>query len=144
MARPKNCKRCGRTLPNCVCGRPTVINDEVLRKLDEAFAIGCSDIEAVVYAGISARTLYTFQKDNEDFLQRKRELKEKPVLLARKTVVESIKTNPSLAFTYLERKKKKEFAQRQENKQIGPIKIQNALEDKTLDELLKIANEKQK
>lgn len=32
--------------------RPTVINDAVVQKLEEAFALGCSDEEACIYADI--------------------------------------------------------------------------------------------
>ena len=90
-------------------GRPTVMTDLVLKKLEEAFAWGCSDKEACIYADISEKTLYNYQDKNEDFLQRKELLKERPVLLARKTVVENLEKNPNLALKFLERKAPKEF-----------------------------------
>lgn len=95
-------------------GRPTVMDQKTLDKLDEAFMLGCSDKEACLYADISPRTLYNYQKYNIEFLQRKEQLKETPVLQARKTVVESLKNSPSMAMQYLERKKKEEFAPRTE------------------------------
>lgn len=95
-------------------GRPTVITQEVLRKLEEAFSLGCTDLEACLYANISKSTLYDYQKANPDFLERKEKLKEAPILLARKTVIDSLK-NPLTAQWYLERKKKDEFATRVEN-----------------------------
>jgi hypothetical protein len=87
---------------------------ETLKKLEEAFAIGASDAEACFYADISHETLYTYQDKHPEFLERKNALKERPVLLARQTVVKSLESNPELAMKYLERKRRKEFAQRQE------------------------------
>ena len=47
-------------------------------------------------------------------MQSMKELKETPVLIARTSVVRSLKQNPQLALQYLERKKKAEFAPRTE------------------------------
>ena len=95
-------------------GRPSVMTPEVLRKLEEAFAIGASDLEACFYADISKTALYEYQKDNPQFTERKEKLKEKPVLLARQTVLKAMETDPATARWYLERKAKSEFAARQE------------------------------
>src|SRR6185369_3443807 len=94
-------------------GRPSVMTDEVLRKLDEAFAMGCTDLEACLYADISKTALYDYQQEHPEFAERKEKLKETPILLARTTVVRSLK-QPQAAQWYLERKKKNEFAQRNE------------------------------
>lgn len=95
-------------------GRPTVVDELVLAKLEEAFALGCTDAEACLMANISQSTLYKYQDANPDFLERKNELKESPVLMARKSVVDNLKRDPELALKYLERKKKNEFAPRSE------------------------------
>lgn len=95
-------------------GRPTIVDDLVLAKLDEAFAMGCTDTEACLFANISPSTLYNYQIAHPEYLERKAELKETPVLLARSTVVKNIRNNPALALQYLERKKKAEFAPRSE------------------------------
>lgn len=84
--------------------RPTVMTEEVLRKLDEAFAMGCSDVEACIYADIAPSTLYLYQQDNEKFSERKAQLKETPILLARTTVIHSLSTDVNSAWKYLERK----------------------------------------
>jgi hypothetical protein len=39
-----------------VGGRPTVMTEEVMRKLEEAFSLDCTDEEACAYAGIGERT----------------------------------------------------------------------------------------
>lgn len=95
-------------------GRPTVMTPEVLHKLEEAFAIGCSDTEACSYADISPRTLYKYQEDEPEFIQRKEQLKEKPILKAKNTIVKAL-SEPEHAKWYLERKRKNEFAQRSEH-----------------------------
>lgn len=89
--------------------RPSIMKDSVVQKLEEAFALGCSDEEACVYANICKQTLYNYQDKNQEFLDRKELLKNTPVLQARKVVVESFKSNPHLAFKYLERRKSEEF-----------------------------------
>lgn len=95
-------------------GRPTVMTPEVVNKLEEVFALGGTDSEACFYAGISKQTLYNYQEINPDFIDRKEALKERPVLLARQTVVKAMKDDPLTARWYLERKLKGEFAQRTE------------------------------
>lgn len=96
-------------------GRPTVITEEVLQKLETAFAMGCSDREACLYADICSATLYNYQNANPDFLEHKNALKEKPVLMARAVILDKLQDKDAeTAKWYLERKKKDEFSTRQE------------------------------
>jgi len=95
-------------------GRPSVINPETLRKLEEAFALGCTDNEACCYADIGKTALYEYQIKNPKFTERKETLKQRPVLLARSELVKGLKGNPELALKYLERKLKSEFSLRTE------------------------------
>jgi len=89
--------------------RPTVFTKQILQKLDEAFALGCSDEEACFFADISPSSLYNFQNEKPEFLERKQQLKLKPILRARQIVIKAMEKNPSLAFKYLERKCRDEF-----------------------------------
>jgi hypothetical protein len=91
-------------------GRPTVMTPEVVKKLEEAFLLGCTDLEACFYADISKQTLYNYQEANPEFVGRKEELKANPIFLARKTVVKEIQEKGELALKFLERKKKDEFS----------------------------------
>ena len=91
-------------------GRPSVITRDVVQKLEYAFAMGCSDKEACLYAGIGRTTLFYFEKGNEDFANRKELLKETPILIARQEVLKSLKGNGDLALSFLERRKKDEFS----------------------------------
>lgn len=87
----------------------------VLKKLEEAFALGCTDLEASLYANISPATLYNHQDRNPGFLERKEQLKMHPILKARTTLVGALEEDASIALKYLERKKKDEFSPRREN-----------------------------
>lgn len=95
--------------------RPTVMTPEVIAKLEEAFAWGCSDVEACLWADISPAALYVYQEKNPKFQERKAELKETPIMLARKSVIKGVKQNPDIALKFLERKKKDEFSTKTEN-----------------------------
>ena len=70
--------------------RPTVITKEVLSKLDTAFSMGCTDIEACNFADISKATLYRYQEDNEQFRDRKEVLKANPFMLARSVLIDAL------------------------------------------------------
>jgi hypothetical protein len=73
-----------------------------VKKLEEAFALGCSDIEACLYAGITKQTLYNYQDKNQEFIDRKEVLKANPVLAARQSVLRHMKENGNLALRYLD------------------------------------------
>jgi hypothetical protein len=90
------------------------MDEMTLKKLEEAFAIGASDKEACFYADISHQTLYTYQQNHPEFVERKEALKERPVLLARQSVLKAMESDPATARWYLERKAKLEFASRHE------------------------------
>lgn len=89
-------------------GRPTVMTPDVLTKCEQAFAMGCSDIEACLFAGISPRALYLYQGKNPLFTERKRQLKQTPVLKARATIWEKL-DDVATAKWFLERKCAQEF-----------------------------------
>lgn len=88
--------------------RPTVITPEVIAKLEQVFAIDGSVEEACSYADISRDAFYDYLKKNAEFSDRIEDLRQRPVLKARQTIVKSL-DDPSHAFKYLEKKKKKEF-----------------------------------
>ncbi len=96
--------------------RPSKINQQIIYRLEEAFALDCTDEEACLYADIACSTLYKYQEVNTEFMERKRLLKNRPVLDARKAVIESFRSHPALAFKYLERKRKDEFISTVETK----------------------------
>lgn len=104
-------------------GQPTVMTEEVMEKLRQAFLIGASDREACGFAGIAPSTLYNYQNEHPDYVEQKEMWKETPILKARNTISKNLDT-PDVAKWYLERKKKAEFATRHEmtGDDGGPIK----------------------
>ena len=73
-----------------IMSRPTVMTDEVVSKLEHAFSMGCTDLEACMYAGIAKATFYRYQEDNEDFRDHKEVLKSNPFMLARTVLVKAL------------------------------------------------------
>ncbi len=97
-------------------GRPTDMTPETIAKLEQAWSIGCSDLEACVFADIGKTTLYNYQNAHPEFVERKQVLKEKLVLKARTVIADAIyKKDENTAKWYLERKRKQEFSTRIEN-----------------------------
>lgn len=94
--------------------RPTVMTEDVLAKLVEAFKYGASDAEACAYADIAEATLYKYQEKHPEFTEYKAQLKSLPVFTAKKSVVDRLPKDPELALKYLERKAKGEFSLRSE------------------------------
>lgn len=88
--------------------RPTIMTPDILERLRQAFAIGCTDEEACAYAKIGKTTLYNYQQDNPEFVEEKEELKKEPILKAKHTVVKSLDEAKNAQW-YLERKSKDEF-----------------------------------
>lgn len=101
-------------------GRPTIMTEETIRKLEYAFSIGCSDREACLHAGIVPSTLYVYQENQPEFKERKELLKEKLVLKSREVVNHKIASGDDMtAKWYLERKKKDEFSTKVENDNVN-------------------------
>lgn len=98
-----------QTPPKRPRGRPTVITDVVIAKLSQAFGIGCSALEACSYADISKDAFYDFLKNEPEFSDRFRRLRDNPVLAARQTVFTAIKTDKALAYDFLKAKRPAEF-----------------------------------
>lgn len=124
MARPKNCGRCIKPKTKCKCGRPTVMTKEVLRKLESAFSIQCTDEEACAYAGIGETTLYDYQKENPEFVKRKAQLRLKANIKTRKTIYTGLDTLGGAQW-FAERSPslKKEFTPKQDVEVSGTVKL---------------------
>lgn len=89
------------------------MSDLVVGKLKEAFAIDASVEEACFYAGIHKDTYYDWIKKYPQLSDELEGLRQKPVLLARQTVVQGLANSPAFSFSYLRAKRPKEFAERQ-------------------------------
>ncbi len=94
-----------------LAGRPTVMTPETIGKLEQAFAIDATVEEACSYAEISRDAFYDYLKKEPTFSDRIEDLRQRPILKARQTIVKAI-DNPQYASWYLSRKRKVEFAER--------------------------------
>lgn len=94
-------------------GRPTKMTPEVVTKLEEVFALDGTVEEACFYAGISRNAYYEWVKAKPELNDRFEELRQRPFLKARQTIVKNL-DQPEHAKWYMERKKKIEFAGRSE------------------------------
>lgn len=96
-------------------GRPTVMTDEVVAKLEYGFMRGLNDTEACCYAGISRSAYYDYVKEHEDFIDKKKEWQSRPSTTAKLNIVEAIESGDTdLAKWWLERRNKDEFSLKQE------------------------------
>lgn len=82
---------------------------EVLGKLEQAFAIGCTNREACIYADISESTFYRWLEEDDKLQEKFDRLKEQPVLKAKQRVVKGIDESYANAMDFLKRKKRAEF-----------------------------------
>lgn len=94
-------------------GRPTVMNEATVNKLEEVFSLDGTVEEACFYADISRQTYYDYLKRYPEYIDRVDALRQKPVLKARQAVVRGLDSFDN-GLKYLERKKKLEFSTRTE------------------------------
>ena len=89
-------------------GRPTVMTEETVNKLEQGFTMGFTDEEACLYANISKQTLYDYCKKVEGYTDRKEGLKNHPKLLAKVNLYNALKENKRVDDSkwYLERRAK--------------------------------------
>ena len=113
-------------------GRPPVITESVVRKLEKAFMAGLSDRQACASVGIGRQTLYDYCKDNPEFSDRKEDLKKMPAIHAQIAIAKAVKTDPNMALKYLERKERKEWAPPTVKQDIN---VTNELEHKSEEQL---------
>ena len=95
--------------------RPSKMNNKIVEKLEEWFAMWFTDLEACLYAWISKDVLYNYIKKNPNFKDRKELLKHQPKLKAKMNITKSINQwDKNDSKWYLERKSKDEFSLKQE------------------------------
>lgn len=97
-------------------GRPTVITDEEVRKLEEAFKCDCTDEEACAYAKISETAYYTRKRTDPTFRTKMEQAKQYVFLIAKKSVVGSMtKGNGKLGLDFLKARQPSIYAERQQH-----------------------------
>lgn len=81
-------------------GRPSKLTPEVVAKLEQAYKIGANDTEACLHAGIDRSTLFRYEKEHQDFCNKKAEWKRQPILKAKFSVYKGL-DDPKLALDFL-------------------------------------------
>jgi hypothetical protein len=95
-------------------GRPSELSEEKVKKLEEAFSFDATIEEACFYADITKQTYYNWLERLPALVDRFEALRNNPVMRARQAVITAFEADPNLALKYLERKRRAEFALRQE------------------------------
>lgn len=90
------------------------LTDEVVRKLEDSAAMGCTIEEMCLYSDISKDTYYRWLKKNPKLSERLELLQFRPILQARNSVIQAMKNDGNLALKFLERKRKAEFSTQQQ------------------------------
>lgn len=139
--RPKNCPKCLHPKTECTCGRPPVIDKDVLQKLEDAFMFCFTDLEACLYAGISKSAFYEYQKQNPEFKERKEALRLMPNLTAKRELVGGIKGNINQARWWAQNKMNDEFGEKTTIKHEGGIEIDGEELTQGVDKAIKAFNE---
>src|SRR3990167_8511585 len=85
-----------------------------IRKTKKKSNAGRKLFDGKPVAEVSLAAFYEYQKKHPVFLESKRRLKEMPVLLALKTVVDALKYDPATARWYLSKKLRGEFGDKLE------------------------------
>ena len=109
-------------------GRPPVITQAIVQKLERAFVYDSTVEEACVDAGISKQTYYNFCKDNPDFLDRIEQLRNAPYLVLRKRVIAAAEHDADLALKILERRRKTEWSTRSEISHSGEVSDRHSVD----------------
>lgn len=102
-------------------GRPTVITQEVVRILEDAFCYDATVEEACMHAGISRPSYYEFVKVYPAFSDRVEDLRNAPFYVIRKKVIQVAEHDADMGLKFLERKKKMEFSTRAEVSHTGEV-----------------------
>jgi len=119
-------------------GRPTLMTESLVNKLEEGFMIGLTDREACLYVNISHQTLYNYCEKHPEFVDRKEILKDSPRIKAKLNIDNALKEkDKDISKWYLERKSKAEFSLKTEvdNNISGSLEINK--EDKELLDTIK-------
>lgn len=92
-------------------GRPTIVNENTIRKLEASLATGFSVTTACHFSGISTSTFYEHKALNKEFSDRVAMAEEWGTFRARQVILQAIDNNDvRAAMWFMERKARAEFA----------------------------------
>src|SRR4051812_14349545 len=105
-------------------GRPSILTQDVIRKLEEAFCMDATDGEACAFAGISEASYYHHRKENEDFSDQMDRAKQFPFMLAKKGLLQALKEGDgNLLLKWLKNRQRDRYHE----------KVEEVMVDKTVD-----------
>lgn len=108
--------------------------ETTIQKLDEAFAIGSSIVQACSYADISTQTYYNMTKEKPELLDRFSRLREKPILKAKYNIVKDLQAgNIETSKWYLQKRVPEEFGDKTDHRIVGDIEHRHVLATDQLD-----------
>lgn len=113
-------------------GRPSVMTQATVQKLEHAFVYDSPVEEACLYAGISKQTYYSFCKENPDFLDRIEQLRNAPYFVLRKRVIIAAEHDADLALKFLERKRPQEFSTRAQIHHTSEVSDRHSVDPETI------------
>lgn len=101
-----------KKMPQKSVGRPTILNELVFAKLEDAFRFGATKAEACLWAGIDPSTLWRYEEKNPDFAMKIEAWQNELVSIARANVARSIRAgNVNDSWVFLKAKRREEFAE---------------------------------
>jgi hypothetical protein len=114
-------------------GRPSVMTQEVVRKLEHSFVYDCTVEEACLYAGISRTAYYEFCKKYPQFTDRIEQLRHATFFVLRKCIVAAAEHDADLALKYLERKLPIEFSTRAQMHHTGEVSDRHSVDPEQIE-----------
>lgn len=110
-------------------GRQSKLTPELVTKLEECAAVQASVAETCFYAGIARQTYYRWMDENPELSDRMADLRQKPFLRARQTIISRL-DDVNTAFRFMEKIKPDEFADTLKMQHSGEIGDGTPQEDK--------------
>lgn len=105
-----------------VSNRVTKFSPDTLKKLEEASAVRLNVKSACAYAGISRETYYRWMKDIPNLSDRLDDLRENPIIRAKKTIIGKLDTDVNVAFKFLEKETPEDYGEKVMIEHSGEIK----------------------
>lgn len=112
-------------------GRPSVMKPDVVRKLEHALVYDVSVEAACLMAGISRQTYYDFLKRCPKFADRIADLREAVYARIQMNVMTEAEVNPEFGMRVLERRRRTQWATRQEVAHEGAVTNRHEVDPKT-------------
>ena len=116
-----------------VGGRPTVMTPFVIQKLEQAFMMGATDLQACLVAGISDSAFYEYQEKTEGYKERKAKLKDQPNILAKMVVLNAVKDGDKNQANWLLERRDKDFVKKSEQKNQTELNIKGLSMEEAMD-----------